>query len=157
MLRGRRTLALVSSIALAGGALLTVAASPASAATPPLVVCKTVVGNLHSGKLKTCTGSAATGGSGKLVFQTTSKIKWANGKTTTLVNFKPTPVTSGDETETHDCASTTEEFVLTGQVGADTTGGIPVGAKVTAEVCVDSSVGTVGTVVNEPGAKFKIG
>jgi hypothetical protein len=150
MFRGR-ALAFATSVALATSLTMAVAATPASATTA-VVVCKQLVGNLGGATLSNCSDIANTGGSGTLPFSTPSKITWANGNTTTLNPFGSVMVTS-DENETGTCAATTTEYRLVGKVSADTTGSIPVGSKVSAEICVDF---THNKVTNEPGAKFKI-
>jgi len=148
MFRARAALAFVATMAMATGATLTVAATPVSAATTTIVACKSLVGNLKNATLSHCSDVANTGGSGRFPFATPSTITWANGKTTTLNPFKPHPVTSGVT-----CAPTTTEYRLLGKVSADTTGSIPVGSKITAEICVDFANHHV---TNVPGTKFKI-
>jgi hypothetical protein len=123
-------------------------AGPAAAASPDSgTSCTTLSGTLAEATLSGCSDAANTGGSGQLPFADKSKIKWANGKTTTLSPFTATEV-SGSL-----CASDATEYKLSGTVSKDTTGSIPVGYKASGLVCVNM---TEDTVVNAPGKKFKI-
>jgi hypothetical protein len=124
------------------------AAGPASAASPHNgTSCTTLSGDLAEATLSGCSDVANTGGSGTLPFADKSKIKWANGKTTTLSPFSATEV-SGTL-----CPSSATEYRLSGTVSKDTTGSIPVGDTASGLVCVNM---TRETVVNAPGKKFKI-
>src|ERR1700728_2901704 len=112
-------------------------AGPAAAATPDTgTICSTLSGTTTSAALSGCSDTANTGGSGTLPFKTKSKIKWANGKTTTLNPFNATPV-SGTL-----CPAGSDEFRVVGTVSKDTTGSIQVGGKASGLVCLNMTAGT---------------
>jgi hypothetical protein len=149
-------LTLTVGVALPAVALAStlVLASPASARTPG-VTCKVLTGDVSVGTLSSCNHAKQTGGGGSWPEASgTSTITWSSGKTT-VVSQTATLVTSGDEKEgkTKVCPSGSAEYNIAGTVTADTTGVIPVGSEISAEVCLDFSVFTV---INEPGSKFKV-
>jgi len=149
----RLTLAVGVALPAAALASTLVLASPASAKTPG-VTCKVLTGDVSVGTLSSCNHAKQTGSGGSWPESGASTITWSSGKTTD-VSQTFTLVTSGDEKEgkTKVCPSGSGEYDIAGTVTADTTGVIPVGSEISAEVCLDFSVFTV---INEPGSKFKV-
>ncbi len=140
----------VLAVSTAGLAAALTFAAPAAAKTSG-VTCKHISGSGTLASLTNCSGASHTGGSGTLPLSNPSTIAWANGKTTTVSPFSQT-LASPDESEKYSCPAGTTEYNLSGTVSADTTGVIPVGSTLSAEICFNSA----NMVANEKLTKFRI-
>jgi hypothetical protein len=155
-----RPVRILTAIA-AGGALATFAVSlsvagPASAKEVGTTCEQWSANNLLTGTFSECSDKAATGGSGTLTTGPTDvlTISWVNGRTTQISGPGiRSPKRTEDENANHQCPPQMTEYKWFGSVTADTTGSIPVGGKLSGEVCIDFSTASSE---NEPHTDLSI-
>lgn len=155
-------LRLLAIAAVAIPASLATVALAGSTAYAVSVTCTKLSGTVSGGvaHISGCTDTTNDGGAGTAPIagfaSGSGTITWATGHGTTSLTDSFTAVgKSGqpaDETESLKCATTSQEYVITGKVTGDTgkATSITVGSAVKAEICLSSA----GAFALEPGTKL---
>jgi hypothetical protein len=132
MVRG--SVAAVAALAIPVLGVSALGVNPAAAAKPHGIQCSVLKGSANTSTgatkitLSTCTGNTGTKGTAKgQITDTSSTIKWANGKSTN--DSESLAAGTG-------CPGSDTTEVESGVVNTDTTGSTTVGAAVTATVCI---------------------
>lgn len=164
MIRITRIAAIAGMLAVSSLGSVALTTGVASATSSVSVTCNTFAATSHTsgttntstGTVTGCTGSVATGGSGKasstenLTAKTgTSTITWANHKTTkTKFTFTETGAKTGQ------CPTGYQVYVVEkGQVVAGGNAGVPVNQKSTIDVCASA---TTDKATLAKGQKFTV-
>jgi hypothetical protein len=148
--------AITAGVPIAALAISLSVAGPASAKQVGTACEHWSANNLLTGTFSGCSDKANTGGAGTLTTGPTDvlTISWVNGRTTRISGPGIRSVNrTGRGNANHQCPPQTTEYQWFGNVTADTTGSIPVGGKLSGDVCIDFSTGTSE---NEPHTDLSI-